>query len=157
MALNLIIRLVEELNLNNIRFCHFKSNEHIEAAVNGMTDLDILFDISSQNDIDRILRKVGFLKAKAVWFCSYKFVEDYLAIDPDSGVLVHVHAHFKLVAGERRVKSYIIPLEELMLSNRRFDAYYNIYIADPAVELLLLFIRYAIKFHSSNLDIRNEA
>ena len=131
------------LNKAGIQYCHFKSNEHLEAALSGETDLDLLFVNEAYDKVNELLLEFGYHKFKTAWFVSYPYVEDYIAIS--DGKIVHIHAHFKLILGESKVKSYILPWGEEILKNSVFLADYNIYTAKPVDEMLLLIVRTALK------------
>jgi hypothetical protein len=143
--LAIIRTVVEELEAKGIRYCHWKSNEHVLAAVQGDTDLDLLSDKSRQQEVVVVLNQVGFVRYQAAWYVCYPDIEDYLAVDPAGGKLVHIHAHFGLVLGEKLVKSYCLPWMEELLATRRWDEAHGIYCSDPVYELLLLFVRMALK------------
>lgn len=143
--LGIVKRLVEELERAGVRYCHFKSNEHLLAAVSGDTDLDILFDARQQSEVISVLERAGFTAFDAIPLRRYPGIDDFLGIDPSTGKIVHVHAHFFLLAGESGVKSYHIPWEEQILAARRWDDECGIYCSSYAHELLLLLLRTAMK------------
>jgi energy-coupling factor transporter ATP-binding protein EcfA2 len=149
-ALPLVIKLHEHMCNRNINYCHFKSNEHLNAAVNGDTDLDLLFDYNQHEKVSEVLISLGFQKFKTVWFASYPFVEDYIAIN--RGKVVHVHAHFKLILGESKVKSYIFPWDEEILNSKIFSDEFGIYTSNPINEMLLLIVRTALKLPISPIN-----
>ena len=62
MALQIIEQLLNDLNSNGISYCHWKSNEHLEAAANGNTDLDILFAENQSQRAIEILKRNKFNK-----------------------------------------------------------------------------------------------
>ena len=43
-TLTTVARLAERLHGAGIRYCHWKSNEHLDASVAGLTDLDVLVE-----------------------------------------------------------------------------------------------------------------
>lgn len=143
--LGIVCKLVEELETRGITYCHWKSNEHLLAAVSGDTDLDILFDETRKMDVIKSLSHAGFIRYRAVWYRRYPDIEDYIGIDPSCGKLVHVHAHFKLIVGEKGVKSYHLPWEKQILAARHWDDECHIYRSDPIQELLLLLVRLSLK------------
>ena len=55
-----ILPLVEEtldiLKKSRIEYCHFKSNEHLEAALSGDTDLDILFALDEIEKVNELFK-----------------------------------------------------------------------------------------------------
>lgn len=145
MALQIIDQLLNDLNSNGISYCHWKSNEHLEAAVNGDTDLDILFDKNQEQRVIEILKRNKFHLFEAVWYRKYKGIVDYIGFDKNVGKIVHVHTHFNLDIGEVGIKSYRLPWEELILENKAFDNYFNIYKSSSETEYLLLVVRTAFK------------
>jgi len=137
--------ILDCFDASNIKYCHWKSNEHAMAAVRGDTDLDILFDNNQYDLVQSILMKAGFVKFKTAWFLRYPYIEDFLAIDPVEGKIIHVHAHFKLIVGESRVKSYHLSWESDFINKRYFLENEKIYAAPAAEEMLLLVVRSVLK------------
>jgi hypothetical protein len=137
--------LFARLHEADLAYCHWKSNEHLGAAVNGLTDLDVLVDRHRARDLHRILADVGFMRFMAPPLRAYPAVEDYLGFDHESGRLVHLHLHYQLTLGQRHLKGYRLPWESRLLATRRFDPAYGVYVTDPAIELLLLLVRAALK------------
>jgi thymidylate kinase len=143
--LKLVRNLMRRLETEAILYCHWKSNEHLNAAMCGNTDLDMLFEEGKRTRIVELLRQVGFVRFRSIWFRRYPAIEDFIGIDPEKGKVVHVHAHFQLVLGEALVKSYRLPWEGDLLSTRVWDEEHEIYRSDAVWEMLLLVIREAIK------------
>jgi len=143
--LDIIPVLSHELSSRSVSFCHWKSNEHLLAAVAGETDLDVLFEEADRPRVLDALAAAGFRRGRAVWHRCYPLIEDYLAIDAVTGKLVHVHAHFRLLVGEESVKSFHLPWEAELLETRQRDEEAGFYVAEPARELLLLMVRSSIK------------
>ena len=54
-----IEKMLIAFETNNIIYCHWKSNEHLEEALLGDTDLDILFLPEQRNKLDIILNECG--------------------------------------------------------------------------------------------------
>ncbi len=144
-SLQIVDRLTQRLEQENIAYCHWKSNEHVDAAVEGKTDLDILVDKAKQEQLERVLPEIGFKYFEAIPCRRYRDIEDYLAIDEETGTLVHFHLHYQLELGEKQLKGYHLPWEELILSSRIYDRTHQIYIAEPNIEIILLIVRAALK------------
>ena len=142
-TLPIVKNTLNVLNKSRIEYCHFKSNEHLEAALSGDTDLDILFALDESEKVNELLLKLGYHKFKTAWFVSYPYVEDYIAIS--EGKIVHIHAHFRLILGESKVKSYILSWEDIILKNRVYLKGYDIYTSRSDEEMLLLIVRTALK------------
>ncbi len=144
--LDICAKLFDDFHEQEIRYCHWKSNEHLEEGLVGATDLDIIVDRRQQ--VERILTENGFKRFDTAWFIDYPGLEDYLGYDSETGRLVHIHLHYRLAIGNKRLKDYNVPWVERLLDRRVFDEEYQVYRADPAMELCLLFIRYALKTQS---------
>ncbi|HRP31777.1 MAG TPA: hypothetical protein PKV73_07795 [Agriterribacter sp.] len=145
MALQIVRALLDDLHSNDISYCHWKSNEHVEAAMNGDTDLDILFDPSQEDKVVEILKRNKFHLFEAVWYRKYKGIFDYIGFDKAQGKIVHVHTHFHLDIGEVGIKSYRMPWERMILENKVFNERLKIFTSSAETELLLLIVRTAFK------------
>src|SRR5688572_32969105 len=75
----------------------------------------------------------------------YPGVESFVGMDYDTGVLLHLHLHYQLTVGERHLKSYNLPWEDLVLSTRVLDEASGTYVADPNLEYMLLMVRAGLK------------
>ena len=143
--LKIVSQLNNCLDRENIRYCHWKSNEHVDAAVEGKTDLDVLADRAKKVKLKQVLGEIGFKQFISVPFLQYTEIEDYVAMDEDTGILVHLHLHYQLELGEKNLKGYHCPWEELLLSTRIYDREHQIYIAEPNIEIIILVVRAALK------------
>lgn len=126
---------------NNINYCHWKSNEHLVEGLNGITDLDILADRDSYNEIVKILMDLGYKKGNTIFYLNYSSIEDYIGFDKGTGKIVHLHMHFELMIGKKFVKGIHLPWEQVIYETTIVDRDTNIKIIDPNIELILLFVR----------------
>ncbi|HXV62817.1 MAG TPA: hypothetical protein VEK15_19115, partial [Vicinamibacteria bacterium] len=140
--------LLDALDREGIRYCHWKSNEHLEAALQGKTDLDILVDRRSSLALRRVLGETSFKRFCLIPQRAYPAMEDYLGMDEETGSLIHVHLHHRLTMGERHLKGYRLPWEELVLSTRQIEPKAGVYVSEPCVELLLLLVRAVLKIRT---------
>lgn len=144
-ALCTLTNLFDRLHAEGIQYCHWKSNEHLRASMTGTTDIDVLVERRSAQALERILSGTTFKRFTTVAWCNYAAIESYLGFDEDSGKLLHLHVHYQLTIGERYLKGYRLPWEELLLSTRQWDETHGLYVADPHLELVLLMVRIALK------------
>ena len=141
--LKLATSLFVDLADKDVRYVHWKSNEHLDAALRGETDLDLLID---SNDLDTFLAVVD----------GYNFVEMHppgsrvtpggralLGFDRETGSLVHLDVYERLILGERHTKNHHLPLEDWLLSETA--TLHGVRTPTPERELVLLFIRAVIK------------
>lgn len=146
--LELIHGMFEAFHLANIVYCHWKSNEHLDASMSGDTDLDVLFDYNSRGELEKILAELHFVRFESVAQKKYIDIEDYIGLDVASGKVIHLHAHFRLTLGEPYLKGYQLKVDRQLLDLRVFDKDFGLYHTNPAYELILLFCRQALKLRN---------
>ena len=138
--------LFDRLHAENVRYCHWKSNEHLLASFTGATDVDVLFDRQAIIPLTRILCATGFKRFVVKPGRGYPGVEDYVGFDGDTGALTHLHVHYQLTLGEKFLKGHRLPWEERYLTSRVWDPEFDVYVADPHLELVVLLVRMVMKW-----------
>jgi len=144
-ALGVLRGLFERFHGDGIRYCHWKSNQHLHASMVGKTDVDILVDRRAIVPLTRILGETNFKRFVVKPGRGYPGIEDYVGFDAASGTLTHLHVHYQLTLGEKFLKGHRLPWEELFLSSRILDAEHGIYVAEPNLELVVLIVRAVMK------------
>ncbi|GEO08176.1 hypothetical protein [Segetibacter aerophilus] len=147
----LIHTLITAFHSYEISYCHWKSNEHLDASMKADTDLDILFDEKQKDELEVLLMELGFKKFVSIRQKQYKDIEDFIGLDLHSGKVVHLHLHYKLTLGEPYLKSYQLDLHKKILESRVWDDEFGIYRSDPNTELILLYIREALKMRNRDM------
>jgi hypothetical protein len=142
-GLALVRDVLAELDDEGIRWCHWKSNEHVIAGLRGETDLDLLVSPEAEQACDRILRQHGYVEAVNPPSRRIPGLKDYLGVDPSTGTVSHLHVHHRLVLGERHVKEHHLPLEDWLLSSD--ERRHGVRVPRPEQELVLLYIRAVLK------------
>jgi len=142
--LSLVSSLFADFEREDIRYCHWKSNFHLDAALEGKTDLDILVTREQSIEIRKILHKNSFRLFSGVGFLRYSSIEDFVGMDNETTSLVHVHLHYELVVGKKFLKGTHLPFEKEILRTRK-KSLEGIYVIDPNVEVIVLLIRSVIK------------
>ena len=137
--------LFDTLHKNDIMYCHWKSNQHLNASMTGTTDLDILFCEKQKVKIESILNNLGFKLFNAIKQKHYKDIVDFIGLDLETGKVIHLHTHYRLTLGEPYLKGYQLEFEEKILESRVFNEDFGIYCVHPAFELILLFLRESLK------------
>ena len=150
-SLGVLTSLFQRFHAEDIVYCHWKSNEHLDASMLGVTDFDLLVDRRAALALADILSQMNVKRFVVEPFHAYPGVEDYLCFDPDTGKLIHLHIHYQLTVGEKHLNGYRLPWEEIVLSTRMLDQRHEIYVADPHVELVLLVTRAAVKLRVRDL------
>ena len=133
----------EHLNSEKIRYCHWKSNEHLDEALAGKTDLDVLVHIDDKAGLEEALAAFPFKKILSPPEKQFPGMSDYLGFDDASGEFIHLHVHHFLVLGQKYIKNHHLPLEDLIFDNLIMRN--NVAIPCPEIELILLIIRAHMK------------
>ena len=150
MTVKLIDSLVDALNQENLRYCHWKSNFSLAETFSGETDLDLLIDRKSLSRIVIILLEMGFKPAGVKSGRDRNGIFHYYGMDVLTGQLIHVHLFSSVLTGESFVKTHLLPFENMLFENT-----YNIgtmKVASRTAELVVFIVRTFIKY-GSLLDV----
>ncbi|MDB5664059.1 hypothetical protein [Cypionkella sp.] len=141
-----IRNLVAALKQRQVRYCHWKSNIRLGASLSGQEDLDLLVLRSDATQFFEALVGCGFKLARSRDIGGHPGVIHAFALDTSSLQLVHVHAYFQIVTGDSLVKSYHLPLENILLADPR--ELMDVLVPAAEAELVVFLLRVALK-HSS--------
>jgi thymidylate kinase len=144
-ALGLLTALFARLHDEGVGYCHWKSNEHLQASMLGLTDLDLLIDQQSASKLPIVLEAAGFKRFQAKPGRGYPGIEDYVGFDVESGRLSHLHIHYQLTLGARFLKGHRLPWEGAVIAGRQLDLDSGVFVAAPEAEMLVLIARAALK------------
>lgn len=148
---NIMISFFKMLSDNDINYVHFKSNVNLEYSFSGKGDFDVLIDPNKQNEIYKILISLNAKQVKTIIQKQYPGVDNWLFYDYNSGIIYHLHLHYKLMTGKAYLKEYEIPWREFFFETRIYDKTWEIYIADSNLELILLNVRAVVKSHNADI------
>jgi len=145
-----IQKLIEELNTNGIRYCHWKSNLSLSKALSGQTDVDLLIHRKNADSFRNIMSQLCFRPAIMQVGEAFPSVEHYFALDKETGILIHVHAYYRVITGESLSKNYHLPIEEMLLQNvREVD---SVRVPIKSAELVVFTLRMMLK-HTSLVEL----
>ncbi|MEP7133757.1 MAG: hypothetical protein ABI904_02375 [Chloroflexota bacterium] len=148
--LNKLQQLIEQLSKNGIKYCHWKSNSALSQVLTGQTDVDFLIHRKDSDSFRLLMSRLKFRPAGIQGDAPFPAVEHYFALDEETGILVHVHAYYRVITGESLSKNLHLPLEEMLLQNvREEDA---IQVPAKSAELVVFTIRMMLK-HTSLVEI----
>lgn len=135
----LIASLLSEFHRKKLRYCHFKSNDILNLALEGIGDLDFLIDADDAGLLQAILAAQGFLVAFDKTAGGTPYVFHYYGLDTGSGKLIHLHVYLQLVTGGSILKNTRIPLEQGFLTMLRRQS--NVSVPIKEIDLLLFLVR----------------
>ena len=145
-----IRKLIEALNTSGLRYCHWKSNLSLAEALSGQTDVDLLIHRNDASPFRTLLSQLCFRPAVNMDGESFPSLEHYFALDEESGVLVHVHAYYRVITGESLSKNYRFPVEEMLLQNTRAED--SVRVPTKSAELVVFTLRIMLK-HTSLVEL----
>lgn len=136
----------EYLTLCNVRFCHWKSNSHLDKALKGKTDLDLLINEGDAEAFKKACRKFNIKKILSPPEKQFPGLEDYLGFDYETGSFIHLHVHYRLILGQKFIKNHRLPIEDVIFKNLMIrEKGHPIPVPLPEIELILLIIRIHMK------------
>ncbi|MCK4440571.1 MAG: hypothetical protein KAU90_01100, partial [Sulfurovaceae bacterium] len=108
--------LIDELNKENIKYCHWKSNLLLYDALDGYDDLDLLVSRDDIYKFERLISQLGFKEAsnKNISFSSIKH---FYGFDDISGEILHLHIYYQVKTGPSWTKSIHFDFENYILDN----------------------------------------
>ena len=142
--LNICRELFDGWN-KDVRYCHWKSNEHLGEGLNGKTDLDVFVFPDDQMQAEAHLVECKYIKFTPQASSRYPMVDEWIGFDDATGKLVHIHLHYRIITGTKFCKEYCFPVDREMIENRVLDKATNVYISSPELELIILFARIILK------------
>jgi thymidylate kinase len=148
--LDKVALLFEQLNATGVAYCHWKSNLSLARSLSGGTDIDLLIDRGEAARFRAILSELGFKPGLASHGLSGPAIEHHFALDTDTGVVVHVHAYYRVITGESLAKNFRLPIEQMLLSNTRMVD--SVRVPTKSAELVVFTVRMMVK-HTSTIEL----
>ena len=139
------LSLFNQFNEQGVRYCHWKSNEHLLQGLTGKTDLDILIDPADSSTAYRLLSDNNYKRVISHPWKRYSAVEDWIGLDEEQMLQTHLHVHYRLLTGLKNVKDQYFSFNRIVLDNSVLDKDYDIRICNPNIETILLIIRAVFK------------
>lgn len=131
--------LLDSLNSGGVRYLHWKGNNHFEDGLNGNGDVDLLVHFDDREKLYGIFKRLGFLNPHTQKFSYRDFIEDWIGMDRQTGTLVHIHLHFKVVFGDSLLNQFTFKNYELCFEN--YIERDGCHLQNPSAELLILMCR----------------
>lgn len=149
-ALGQIQKVLLQLESHGVSFCHWKSNFHIDYALSGSEDLDLLVHERDFAQLQQVLLSEHFRQADSEANRLQPGVFHFLGNDSATGTLINFHVYTRILTGDHFMKSWALPFEEMLLADTR--RYQEIRLPSVAAEHIIFVLRGMIK-HSTALDI----
>ena len=154
--LALLLMVLNDFHRQNISYCYWKSSRRVYRGLTGEGDLDLLIAKEDQHRAQAILLERGLKLFPCVAFRDHPAILSFLGYDEPSSRIVHLHLHFRLVAGNSLLKNYRLPWEEAILAQTIVHPKLPIRMLDPVNEALLLIVRGCLELRRSDpITLRN--
>ncbi len=137
-------RIIGRLEQDAISYCHWKSNYHLEYALTGVEDVDVLFAPADFSRFVQILLEYDFKQADSVTNRMQPGVFHFLGNDSETGTLINIHAYTRILTGDHFLKSWALPLEDLLLSET--STVNGMRVPAKSSELIVFVFRNMIKY-----------
>jgi len=140
--------LINELNREDIKYCHWKSNLLLNDALDGYDDLDLLVSRDDIYKFEIIINRLGFKEAsnKNITFNAIKHFYGY---DNISGEILHLHIYYQVKTGPSWTKSIHFDFEEYILDNLMVHDS-SMPIPKKHIELVIFIFRVMLKYSKIN-------
>jgi hypothetical protein len=136
-----LAEVLDAFHLQRIAYCYWKSSRRLPAVLAGEGDIDLLVARGDLHCAQAVLVDRDFKLFPSVADRDHPAALSFLGYDERSGRLIHIHLHSQLIVGERLLRNYRIPWEEVFLSRAVFHPTLPIRILEPTSEAVLLVVR----------------
>src|SRR5689334_8004074 len=144
--------VLNEFHRQHISYCYWKSRRRLNDVLAGAGDLDLLVARADQHRVLMILSQWDFKLFPSVGDRDHPAILSFLGYDQGSGQLIHIHLHFRLIIGERLLKNYRIPWEEVLLNRAILHPTLRIRILESTSEAVLLVVRACLELKRLDLQ-----
>ncbi len=151
---DLIQRLCQSLDAEEISYCHWKSNNALDRSASGDNDLDLLVGRDDVQRFSEILYRLKFKGAEAPPSKQMPGVQDFFGYDSETDKFIHVHAHYQLIVGHDMTKNYHLPVERPYLESAIQSDLFKL--PEPAFETIVFVIRMILKHSTWDAILRRE-
>jgi thymidylate kinase len=146
-----LVNVLNEFHRQQISYCYWKSSRRLRAVLAGEGDVDLLVARKDQHRVQVILAEWDFKLFPSVADRDHPATLSYLGYDERGGQLIHLHLHFRLIVGERLLKNYRIPWEDVLLTRAILHPTLPVRILEPTSEAVLLVVRACLELRRVDL------
>src|SRR3569623_2542043 len=136
-----LLAVLDDFQQTNNTDCFWKSSRTGYSVLTGESDLDLLITRKDQHRCQTILLKRGLKLFPSIPHRDDPAVLSFLGYDDLIGRLVHDHLHYRLVSGERLLKNYRLPWEDVILARSIQHPAFPIRMLAPTSEAFMLIVR----------------
>jgi thymidylate kinase len=146
-----LVEVFNEFHRQHVSYCYWKSSRRIHEVLAGAGDVDLLVAKIDQHRVQVILAERDFKLFPSVADRDHPATLSFLGYDERSGQLIHLHLHFMLCIGERLLKNYRVPWENVLLTRAILHPTLPVRILEPTSEAVLLVVRACLELRRVDL------
>ena len=140
--MNIMRELFHEFEENDIQYVHFKGNSlHLERNFEGKGDFDVLVNPYQNKQTELALLQLNAKRKNSATDKKNPGIDNWLLFDEESGIIYHLHLHYRLALGRKPIPEYSLPFETKLLQMRVYNEKYGMYVNSPENEIILVYIR----------------
>jgi thymidylate kinase len=145
-----LLAVLRDFHQKRIAYCYWKSSSNVPSVLTGESDLDLFIARKDQHRCQIILLERGLKLFPSISARDHPAILSFLGFDDLTGRLIHIHLHFRLVAGARLLKNYCLPWSGTILARAIQHPTLPIKVLDPTSEALLLIVRGCLDLRRSD-------
>jgi thymidylate kinase len=142
----LLAAVAEALATERVRYCQWKGHFRQDRWIAGKGDIDLLVAPESLPRFLEVLRVAGFIQSTSPDDHKLLGTAHYRAPDSETGRMLHIHVHTRLLVEAARGLVYRLPFEEALLSSSRPGPLFRT--PAPDLEALILVLRTTVRWAS---------
>jgi len=140
--------LINKLNKEDIKYCHWKSNLLLYDALDGYDDLDLLVSRDDIYIFESLISQLGFKEASNKNI-SFSGIKHFYGYDNQSGEILHLHIYYQIKTGASWTKSIHFDFENYILDNLIVHESAML-IPKKHIELVIFVFRIMLKYSKIN-------
>ncbi|MDR0647060.1 MAG: hypothetical protein LBF43_01330 [Puniceicoccales bacterium] len=135
-------------NHAKINYCHWKSNNHLDSALQGDDDLDVLVIPSDLPKLKSILLQNEFIEMYTPMSRYQPGIYHFYKFDTESSKIIHFHLFVDLITGNGLVKNFHLPFRDMLLKE---TCLYKNLIVIPSLETEFIVFIFRLLSKQGNL------
>lgn len=130
-------------NKEQIRYCVISDSAYLREGLKGIGDVDILVHPEDIEKAQHLLPQSGFKKFMGPTGMKDSRREDWIGFDDSTGMLMSIRLFEEIIIEGKNREKYVFLVRDVALRSRvRFEGT-NIYVVEPHLETIMLYIQLA--------------
>lgn len=141
-----------ELNQGTVRYCVIKDSMYLKEGVDGIGDIEVLVHPEDIVRVQEILKEAGFKKFLEPEGLEDAHRETWLGFDGNTGKLLSLQLCQDIVIPGKDKERFVFLWTDVALASRTYHETLGIYVVEPHLEVLMLYIQLAQRVEMEEND-----